>query len=516
MISPLAEKYQHKVKTVEELMAILGPRPRKKKVIMCHGVFDVVHPGHLRHFIYSKSKADILVASLTADRHITKGTYRPQVPQHLRALNLAAYEVVDYVLIDANDKPLENLQRLQPDLFAKGYEYVDDLNPKTREEADVVTSYGGDMIFTPGDVVYSSSRFIEMQSPDLRTDKLLTLMDVLGITFVSLRNTLSNFAGKRVHVVGDTIVDSLTQCTMIGGQTKTPTMSVLFQQRKDYIGGAAIVAEHLRSTGAEVTLSTVLGADPLKEFVLGELTKHGVETRAIVDSTRPTVNKNAIIAEGYRLLKVDTLDNRSISDDIQRQLAAGISDVKADAVVFADFRHGIFNRRTIPALVGGIPEGVLRVADSQVASRWGNITDFKNFDVITPNEREARFALADQDSGIRALAGELYKAAACKTLIMKLGGRGVITCQSADDRALDSFLALDSFVDNVRDAVGAGDALLAYATLSILATGNPGIATILGSVAAAVECELEGNVAVRPIDVLGKLDRIEKRARYEI
>jgi len=292
-------------------------------------------------------------------------------------------------------------------------------------------------------------------------------------------------------------------------------MSVLFQQRKDYIGGAAIVAEHLRSTGAEVTLSTVLGADPLKEFVLGELTKHGVETRAIVDSTRPTVNKNAIIAEGYRLLKVDTLDNRSISDDIQRQLAAGISDVKADAVVFADFRHGIFNRRTIPALVGGIPEGVLRVADSQVASRWGNITDFKNFDVITPNEREARFALADQDSGIRALAGELYKAAACKTLIMKLGGRGVITCQSADDRALDSFLALDSFVDNVRDAVGAGDALLAYATLSILATGNPGIATILGSVAAAVECELEGNVAVRPIDVLGKLDRIEKRARYE-
>ena len=76
MISPLAEKYQHKVKTVEELIAILGPRPRDRKVIMCHGVFDVVHPGHLRHLVYSKSKADILVASLTADRHITKGIYR--------------------------------------------------------------------------------------------------------------------------------------------------------------------------------------------------------------------------------------------------------------------------------------------------------------------------------------------------------------------------------------------------------------------------------------------------------
>ena len=61
--------------------------------------------------------------------------------------------------------------------------------------------------------------------------------------------------------MGDTIVDSLTQCAMIGGQTKTPTMSVLFQQRQDYIGGAAIVAEHLRAAGAEVIFSTVLGDD---------------------------------------------------------------------------------------------------------------------------------------------------------------------------------------------------------------------------------------------------------------
>ena len=73
-------------------------------------------------------------------------------------------------------------------------------------------------------------------------------------------------------------------------------------------------------------------------------------------------------------------------------------------MVFTDFRHGIFNRRTIPALIEAIPDGIYRVADSQVASRWGNITEFKGFDLITPNEREARFALADQDSGIRPLA----------------------------------------------------------------------------------------------------------------
>src|SRR5229473_5108352 len=113
----------HKVKTVGELIAIVGLRPREKKVIMCHGVFDVVHPGHIRHLLYAKSKADILIASITADIHITKGLHRPHVPQDLRAVNLAAFEMVDYVVIDRDAKPLANIAIIQPDYFAKGFEY---------------------------------------------------------------------------------------------------------------------------------------------------------------------------------------------------------------------------------------------------------------------------------------------------------------------------------------------------------------------------------------------------------
>ena len=95
MTPRLAGDYRRKVKTVDELCAALGPRPRDRTVVMCHGVFDLVHPGHIRHLVYAKEKADILVASLTADAHITKAQYRPFVPQDLRALNLAALEMVD-------------------------------------------------------------------------------------------------------------------------------------------------------------------------------------------------------------------------------------------------------------------------------------------------------------------------------------------------------------------------------------------------------------------------------------
>lgn len=515
-MTDLMNRYRHKIKTIEELKQATGLFPRKKKVIMCHGVFDVVHPGHIRHLLYAKSKADILVISITADKHIYKGQNRPHVPQNLRAVNLAAFEMVDYVLIDANPTPLQNIANLQPDYFAKGYEYVSAGMPlKTSEEAQVVSSYGGEIIFTPGDIVYSSSNLINLAPPELKIDKLLSLMTDQGITFQTLRDTLSKFNQFSVHVVGDTIVDSYTQTAMIGGQTKTPTMSVRFENRKDFIGGAGIVAQHIRAAGAKVIFSTVLGQDEFKDFVLKGLKESGVICHPIIDATRPTTNKNAIVACHYRLLKIDTLDNTSISDHILREMSDTIRKTPSDAVIFSDFRHGIFNRRTIPELSAAIPEGIYRVADSQVASRWGNITEFQHFDLVTPNEREARFALADQDSGIRALASNLYDKAGCKTLILKLGDRGVITCRNNQHEALDSIFVVDSFVDKVIDTVGAGDALLAYSTLAMLATSSDIIATILGSIAAACECECEGNIPITQELVLMKINAVEKHAHYD-
>ena len=313
-------------------------------------------------------------------------------------------------------------------------------------------------------------------------------------------------------MVGDAIVDSYTYCTMIGGQTKTPTMSVLFEKRVDYIGGAAIVAQHMKAAGASVVLSTVLGDDALKDVVVDGLAQAGVECRPIIDTTRPTVNKNVVVAGGYHLLKVDTLDNSSITDHVLHQLEDGIRKTSVDAVVFSDFRHGIFNRRTIPPLIEAIPAGCFRVADSQVASRWGNIIEFKGFDLITPNEREARFALGDQDSGIRPLASMLFDRAQCKMMILKLGDRGVLACRGPDHERHDSFFVMDSFVEQLVDAVGAGDALLAYSTLAMLATGNDVVAAILGSFAAACECERDGNVMVTPDDVRGKIDDVERHS----
>src|SRR4029077_14300613 len=120
--------------------------------------FDIVHPGHVRHLLYAKSNRDILLASLTADAHIANATFRPFVPQELCAFNLPALEVVDFVVIDDDPTPIKNISITKPDYFAKGYEYTrDGLHPRTAEEKGAIEAYGGEILFTPGDIVYSSS-----------------------------------------------------------------------------------------------------------------------------------------------------------------------------------------------------------------------------------------------------------------------------------------------------------------------------------------------------------------------
>ena len=506
-------RYSKKILNLKNLKKILGAKPRKEKVILCHGNFDVVHPGHVRHLMYAKSKAEKLVVSITADKFIQKGIYRPFVPENIRAMNLAAFEMVDHVIIDYNQKPLNLLKEIKPDFFAKGFEYTSSgLPPATKEEQDIVAKHGGDIIFTPGDVVYSSTKILNLAKPEINNFKLLDIMKRNKITFKSLRETLGLLKNIKVHVVGDMIIDTYTNTSLIGGHTKTPTPSVLYQEKNDYIGGAGVVAKHLKEAGASVTLTTVLGNDKLKNLVLKELKKNKIKLNAIIDKTRPTTNKNTVISNGYKLIKIDKVDNQPISERISETIKSLIKKEKCDVIIFSDFRHGVFNKTSIKSFSAAIKKNVLRVADSQVASRWGNIIDFKNFDLITPNEKEVRFSLADQDSSISELTRKLMKVSRFKNLILKLGERGTVTVAKKNSLSF----ATPSFARNIVDAVGAGDALLAYASLCLVLTKSIVPANILGSIAAACECEMEGNIAVKSSMILEKINSLEKSSGFNI
>lgn len=508
------KNYLDKILSANEIVKKIGsfPRSEKAKVSMCHGVFDLVHPGHIRHLTYTKSKSDILIVSITSDIHVKKADLRPYVPQKLRAENLAALEFVDYVLIDQNETPIDNIKKIKPDFFVKGYEYISSRkdNPKTIEEKAVLKSYGGQFLFTPGDYIMSSSNIIQNENPDLSLIKLKSLLEGEKTPFKKIFETLRKFKGIEVLVVGDTIIDTYVNTSLLGSNAKTPTFSTKFISEKTFIGGAAIVAQHLKSAGAKVKFCSVIGKDKLSKFVKKEIKRSGIKDLTIIDNQRPTTEKKYFISDGYRLLKVDTVENSPIKTEILNKICNHIKNHKTGIVIFSDFRHGIFSKESIKKLKGSINKKVFKVGDSQVASRWGNILDFSDFDLITPNEREARFALADQDSSIRPLATKLYNKANCKTLIFKLGAKGILTLRRKfSNKDLRSFFVIDALEKNAIDPVGCGDALISYASLGLYVSKNPLIASILGSISASILCRINGNLPVTKKQVKKKLDQIQ-------
>jgi len=498
-----------KIKTLEELQKILGEPPRKKKVIMCHGTFDIVHPGHIRQLYYAKEKAPILIASITADEFVGKGDEKPFVPQELRAKNIAALEMVDYVVIDFNKEPINNILKIKPDLFIKGFEYTrDGIHPKTKEEIKAVTSYGGRVIFSPGDIVYSSTHLLTVHKPKISYDKLLSYMDAERITFDDILETLYKFKDKKIDVIGDTIVDKYSYCTVLGPTTKTPTFSVKLDSSEKFVGGAGIVAKHVKSLGADVRFTTVLGDDKLSDFVIDDLKKWKIKTNALIDPTRPTTLKERFWASGYKMLQVDTVDNSIVSNKILKEISNHLKEGKPDVLIFSDFRHGIFNKETIQTLKKGVKKEIITVADSQVSNRWGNILDFNGVDIIFPNEKEARFALGDQDSGIRPLSVMLYKKSGAKYLVLKMGEKGCLIYRKPGEHPRDFFI-LDSFAEDVVDGVGAGDAMLAVTSLAYKCSKNILISSILGNIAAALVCEKEGNIPVTVKEIEQKVKKIQ-------
>ena len=211
--------------------------------------------------------------------------------------------------------------------------------------------------------------------------------------------------------------------------------------------------------------------------------KHNLDLNLIVDKIDLLQIKTLNNPDDYRLLKIDKLDNSPYNAKIYDEIMIKLT-IQMRCNYFSDFRHGMFTKSSISTLSSKLPKDVLKVADSQVASRWGNITDFQGFDLITPNEREARFSLADQDSNIAKLAFELKEATNCSNVIMKLGKRGAFFVNS------NTYNSVDSFATDIKDAVGAGDALLAYSTLMMLSSKSLIQSTILGSIRSSLNVNL--------------------------
>src|SRR3984893_7173171 len=150
MPSTIADHVRQRDKIVPfDELPRLRERLRDKKILHCHGAFDLVHIGHLIHFEEAKALGDILVVTVTADTHITKKR-SVNFTEVDRARQVAALEIVDYVAVVQEPTALSAIEALHPDIYVKGPEYADLTLDKRRSiyhEMRVLERYGGRMHF---------------------------------------------------------------------------------------------------------------------------------------------------------------------------------------------------------------------------------------------------------------------------------------------------------------------------------------------------------------------------------
>lgn len=472
--------------------------------VLVSGKFNVIHPGHLRLFRFAKECGDRLVVAVESDAVAGDDAH---VPQDYRLEGVLSNSYVDHAFLF--DEPIENLiAELQPAVVVKGKEH----ESKVNAEQEAVDHYGGKLLFSSGDAIFSSMDLLRWEFSQSTAQDMFLPPDYLcrhAITPQDLVATVRKFSDLRVIVIGDLIVDEYVTCQALGMSQEDPAIVVTPLDRQQFIGGAGIVAAHAAGLGSNVSFYSITGGDTPAIFCSEKLQEFRVNSHLLNDCTRPTTLKQRFRSKGKTLLRVNHLHYESISLELQKKLFKKLKDQipKSDLLVFSDFNYGCLPQILVEKIVDlARAHGVMMVADSQSSSQIGDVGRFRQMDMLTPTEREARISTRSHEDGLVVLAERLRKQADAKNILLKMGEEGLLIHAGGDRPGAFMTDRLPALNNHPKDVAGAGDSLLIVGAMAMAAGASIWEAALLGSVAAAIQVGRVGNTPITCNELLREID----------
>lgn len=477
------------------------------KTVFVYGAFNVLHPGHLRFLRYAKDLGDKLIVGVLSDQVAGPAAH---ISENYRLEAIESNRMADQVILI--DGPIEEvIETLRPDIVVKGKEFEKKYNPEMR----VIKKYGGKLLFSSGEAMFSSLDLIRGEINSYLNSVIINPKSYLqnhNISSDKLIRCINNFSNLHVCVIGDLIIDEYISCEPLGMSQEDPTLVVSPIDSVKFIGGAGIVAAHAAGLGAKVTFISVSGEDQNKEFALDALVQMNVNSNIFSDIERPTTHKKRYRAHGKTLLRVSHLHQGAISKELQSQIIDKFEEIVAhiDLMVFSDFNYGCLPQDLIVELIKiAKKHGVFCSADSQSSSQVGNIGRFKDVDLITPTEREARISVRNIESGLVTLSEQLMADCRAKFILLKLGADGAliqIPKSPTSSWVTDRIPALNS---NPKDVAGAGDSLLIATSLSLSLGASIWESALIGSIAAAIQVSRIGNIPLKSDELIRDIYGLE-------
>jgi len=400
-------------------------------IVLCHGCFDIVHPGHIRHLRFAKEQGSFLVVSITPDICIQKGSNRPLMPQDLRCENLAALEIIDAVTVAPGETGIEPIESIRPDIYVKGSEYAVSRDPRFLKEKDRVEQQGGRVVYSSGDVVFSSTEIIREHDMDLAIDeKLNYICKRYKITRELLSGRLQAASGVELLVVGESVLDERLYCDGLGIAQESPVLSISLKHKALSVGGAGSIALHLAAIGAKVSLLTSVQASGQGyEFFKLSLDEAGVSMTNIDDKYRQICVKTHCFVDSNQVLEIEKAPHKTLDSTMRMMIAKEFKKLlkpNLKCVILSDFGYGLLSDDLVETMVDlSASKGCLSVADITMTPRT-NLDKFGKADILTVTEAELRACLHDYESGLSVLVDKFYRRSKVNELFLMLSDGGAI------------------------------------------------------------------------------------------
>ncbi len=500
------EKIADKITFREEI------RPKLKKegktIALCHGVFDLVHPGHIIHLQQAKQMADVLVVSITAAAFVRKGPGRPYFNDEMRLKFLEALECVDYVMLSEGYTVDDIVESVEPDLYIKGEEYAkesEDVTGKITAERELVEQHGGRVAYTTGQV-FSSTKLINTALAALPDDVVRYMENfITRYSMTDIKKYTQKAEKLKVLVVGDVIIDKYTYCEVQGLMSKDTGYSSRMNYSEEYLGGAAAVARHIGSFTENVTLMSVVGDEEEMRLKLFDGLADKMRLKFTYSTQYPTIVKHRYLTrnakrEEYRkIFSVNNIPNPTVYEhEAREEFYRGIAEKidEFDVVFLCDFGHGLIDDRVKNLIQDKAKYLVLNCQTNSTNYGLNIITKYTRADVFTLDQKELKLAypadMADEHAALEKLGRHLSANG-----WLTRGAEGAYGIDGQDIRECPAFTL------TVKDTIGAGDAFYSIAGLYAAAGAPTELGTFMGNIAGALGANIVGNKeAVEKVNVL--------------
>lgn len=499
-----------KIVSKQEFKTEIRPVLKKegKTISLCHGVFDLVHLGHIIHFEQAKQMADVLVVSVTASEYVRKGPGRPYFNDDMRMRMLAAIECVDYVMLSEGYTVDDIVECVEPDIYVKGEEYANerkDITGKITEERELVERHGGKIQFTSGQV-YSSTKLINTAMAGL-SEEVVKYMErlIMRYSMDDIMRYADEASKRKILVIGDIIIDKYSYCNMQGLMSKDMGYSARLNYSEEYYGGAVAVARHLSSFSENVTLMSIIGNEESVSSQLLNKFSSDIQLRLLYSNVFPTIIKNRYLIknskrEEYR--KIFAVNNipqfmkyeEEVRESFAKEIDGNIDGY--DMVFLCDFGHGLIDEDVRQLIEKRARYLVLNCQTNSANHGMNIITKYTRADAFTLDQEELKLAYpmyaSDEQTALRKLSEHL-------------GGSGWLTRGSLGAYGAESNEIYDcpAFTLTVKDTVGAGDAFYSIAGLYAAVGAPVELGTFMGNIAGALGANIVGNrEAVERVNVL--------------